>query len=45
MESVDTEEAIAQLVGSKQVLALAAAIWHNYRTGAADKRSLIAYDH
>lgn len=28
-----------------RLLALAAAIWHNWRTGAAAKRSLIAYDH
>ena len=30
---------------AQRMLALAAAIWHNYQTGAADKRSLIAYDH
>jgi hypothetical protein len=30
---------------AQRMLALAAAIWHNYRTDAADKRSLIAYDH
>ena len=28
-----------------RLLALAAAIWHNWRTGASIKRSLIAYDH
>jgi hypothetical protein len=28
-----------------RLLALAAAIWHNWRTGAPVKRSLIAYDH
>ena len=28
-----------------RLLALAAAIWHNWRTGAPIKRSLIAYDH
>jgi hypothetical protein len=28
-----------------RLLALAAAIWHNWRTGAPAKRSLIAYDH
>ena len=28
-----------------RLLALAAAIWHNWRTGATSKRSLIAYDH
>ena len=27
------------------LLALAAAIWHNWAIGAPDKRSLIAYDH
>jgi len=30
---------------AQRLLALAACIWHNWRTGAADKRSLIAYDH
>jgi hypothetical protein len=30
---------------AQRLLALAAAIWHNWRIGAADKRSLIAYDH
>ena len=29
----------------QRLLALNAAIWHNWRTGAAHKRSLIAYDH
>ena len=28
-----------------RLLALAAAIWHNWRTGAPIKRSLVAYDH
>ena len=28
-----------------RLLALAAGIWHNWRTGAPAKRSLIAYDH
>jgi hypothetical protein len=28
-----------------RLLALAAAIWHNWRIGATVKRSLIAYDH
>src|SRR5206468_13122843 len=28
-----------------RLLALAAAIWHNWRIGAPVKRSLIAYDH
>ena len=30
---------------AQRLLALAACIWHNWRTGADDKRSLIAYDH
>ena len=30
---------------AQRLLALAAAIWHNWRIGATDKRSLIAYDH
>jgi hypothetical protein len=30
---------------AQRLLALAAAIWHNWRTNAEDKRSLIAYDH
>jgi len=30
---------------AQRLLAPAAAIWHNWRTGATDKRSLIAYDH
>lgn len=29
----------------QRLLALAAAIWHNWRAGAVTKRSLIAYDH
>jgi len=29
----------------QRLLAMAAAIWHNTKTGAASKRSLIAYDH
>lgn len=28
-----------------RLLAMAAAIWHNTKTGATNKRSLIAYDH
>ncbi|MHA7247988.1 IS982 family transposase, partial [Arthrobacter tecti] len=28
-----------------RLLALAAGIWHNWLTGALNKRSLIAYDH
>jgi hypothetical protein len=30
---------------AQRLLALAACIWHNWRIGASDKRSLIAYDH
>jgi hypothetical protein len=30
---------------AQRLLALAACIWHNWRTGADNKRSLIAYDH
>ncbi len=30
---------------AQRLLAMAACIWHNWRTGASDKRSLIAYDH
>jgi Transposase DDE domain len=30
---------------AQRLLALAAAIWHNWRTSADDLRSLIAYDH
>jgi Transposase DDE domain len=30
---------------AQRLLALAAAIWHNWRTNAQDKRSLTAYDH
>jgi hypothetical protein len=30
---------------AQRLLALAAAIWHNWRVNAEDKRSLIAYDH
>jgi hypothetical protein len=30
---------------AQRLLALAAAIWWNWETGAADKRSLVAYDH
>ncbi len=30
---------------AQRILALAACIWHNWRTGAPDLRSLIAYDH
>jgi hypothetical protein len=29
----------------QRLLALNAAIWHNWMTGARVKRSLIAYDH
>jgi hypothetical protein len=30
---------------AQRLLALAACIWHNWRTGADDLRSLTAYDH
>jgi len=30
---------------AQRLLAMAACIWHNWATGADDKRSLIAYDH
>jgi hypothetical protein len=30
---------------AQRLLAMAACIWHNWRAGASDKRSLIAYDH
>ena len=30
---------------AQRLLALAACIWHNWATGAPDKRSLTAYDH
>ncbi len=30
---------------AQRLLALAAAIWHNWSTDAPDKRSLTAYDH
>jgi hypothetical protein len=30
---------------AQRLLALAACIWWNWQTGAADKRSLVAYDH
>ena len=30
---------------AQRLLALAAAIWWNWEIGAADKRSLVAYDH
>ncbi|MFC5954108.1 hypothetical protein ACFP51_06275 [Streptomyces pratens] len=30
---------------AQRVLALAAAVWHNFRTGQAVSRSLTAYDH
>jgi hypothetical protein len=30
---------------AQRLLALAAAIWHNWAVGTSDKRSLIAYDH
>ena len=30
---------------AQRLLALTAAIWHNWLTGAPRKRSLVAYDH
>jgi len=30
---------------AQRLLAMAACTWHNWRTGAPDKRSLIAHDH
>ncbi len=30
---------------AQRLLAMAAAIWHNWTTGLTSKRSLIAYDH
>ena len=30
---------------AQRLLAMAACIWHNWRTGVSDKRSLTAYDH
>jgi hypothetical protein len=39
-----TLESVYARVGSK-LLALAAGIWNNWKTGAPNKRSLIAYDH
>ncbi len=30
---------------AQRVLAMAAAIWHNHKTGAPITRSLIAFDH
>ncbi|MHA6621672.1 IS982 family transposase, partial [Pseudonocardia sp. DLS-67] len=30
---------------AQRLLALAAAVWHNWNTHAPSKRSLIAYDH
>jgi hypothetical protein len=30
---------------ARRILAVAAAIWHNWATNAPVKRSLIAYDH
>ncbi|MFC5959815.1 hypothetical protein ACFP51_37105 [Streptomyces pratens] len=39
-----TIEGIAVRV-AQRVLALAAAVWHNFQTGQAVSRSLTAYDH
>jgi len=30
---------------AQRLLALTAAVWHNWLIGAQDKRSLVAYDH
>ncbi|MDQ3578222.1 MAG: IS982 family transposase, partial [Actinomycetota bacterium] len=30
---------------AQRLLAMAAAIWHNWQTGVTSKRSLIAFDH
>ena len=39
-----TYEGVAVRV-AQRILALAAAIWHNNKTGATVTRSLVAYDH
>ena len=39
-----TSQGVATRI-AQRLLALAAAIWHNWATNAPDKRSLIAYDH
>ncbi|MGW2934603.1 IS982 family transposase, partial [Streptomyces sp. NPDC001156] len=39
-----THEGVAVRV-AQRVLALAAAIWHNFQTGQAVSRSLTAFDH
>jgi hypothetical protein len=39
-----TREGVAVRI-AQRVLALAAAIWHNFHTGQAITRSLTAYDH
>ncbi|GAA0523040.1 MULTISPECIES: IS982 family transposase [Streptomyces] len=39
-----THEGVAVRV-AQRILAMAAAIWHNHKSGAAITRSLIAYDH
>jgi hypothetical protein len=39
-----TFEGVAVRV-AQRILAMATAIWHNYRTGQPIPRSLIAYDH
>ena len=36
---------VGDLADQSNMLALNAAIWHNWAVGAAVKRSLIAYDH
>jgi hypothetical protein len=44
IESVNAAEGVSVRV-AQRLLALAAAIWHNFRTGQAISRSLTAYDH
>ncbi|MER5327033.1 transposase [Streptosporangium roseum] len=39
-----TSEGVAVRV-AQRIMAMAAAIWHNHRTGASITRSVIAYDH
>lgn len=40
------EDSLARITRvTQRLLAMAAAIWHNWATGAPVKRSLTAYDH
>ena len=41
----DEQRRHGNLGGVRQWISLAAVIWHNWATGAPDKRSLTAYDH